>query len=152
MHLESSRPRFVPNTLLYILYWRCARQQVGHQAKVSAGRGYSMKAGVKKVYIKAIVKDDFDGAIIKSHKDLVTLSEYREEHIKHESIDDGYTFSFLVDSAEQFARGIYYIVRGALGVSRWTFVLAWEGIRWLFRYAFGDNDRKNNNIKSNGRQ
>jgi hypothetical protein len=96
-----------------------------------------MKTGLKKIYIKAVVKDSFDGAIVRLHRDLVALSEYREEIIKHEDAMSKYTFDALRDYIILFISGVWQASKGLFGMSTWVFVLAWEGVRWLAKYAFG---------------
>jgi hypothetical protein len=93
-------------------------------------------SGVKKITIRMVARDSFDGSVVKNNPHVINISEYKEEKIKHEDFMSGYTFEFLIDSVMLFGNGLWTAGKGFFGMSQWAVITIWEGLKQLFKFAF----------------
>jgi hypothetical protein len=79
------------------------------------------------------MKEDFKYA----NSGVLELESYEERLISREKgIEDEYTFERLWESALEFANGLWHTTKGAWGMLSWSFVMVFEGLRWLWKGAF----------------
>ena len=96
-----------------------------------------MKTDLKKIDVKLIAKTDFDKVQISNLPNVVSVNHYEEAIIKHDDFMTNYTFEFLKDSAVQFGQGIWMVLKGFAGMSMWSIVSILEGLKFLWKAAFG---------------
>jgi len=97
-----------------------------------------MKAGLRKISCKMVVKNEFDKDIILKNKDIVLMNQYNDVEIKHDEFMANYTFEFLQESAIQFVQGIWSVMKGFAGMMGWSVILIWEGFRLLWKKTGGN--------------
>jgi hypothetical protein len=66
------------------------------------------------------------------------IEQYEEKPVPKEGdILSEHGFDALLESALQFANGIWTALKGFFGMSKWAIVMVWEGLRWLWTRGVG---------------
>lgn len=67
------------------------------------------------------------------------IEHYEEKPVPKEGdILTEHSFDTLMDSALQFVNGIWSAIKGFFGMAKWSLILVWEGLRWLWNHGAGE--------------
>ena len=84
--------------------------------------------------MKFLASNSWKKSDILNNENVVELNEYREHVVKHEQeLLDNYSFDALLDSALQFAEGLWITFKGFSGMLKWSVVIIISGLRWLWK-------------------
>ena len=103
---------------------------------------------MKKITVRFIADDRFDKSKDLAIKEIKQINEYEESEIKHDDGFGNYTFDSLVDNAKLCGKGIYNVIKGFAGMSMWAIVTIVEGLKWMFKGAYGKKE-DTKNVKVN---
>lgn len=94
---------------------------------------------MKRIRIAGFVKDDVVKA---SFVQFTEIQTYNEEHVDAErTITDEYTFDALWESTLEFLEGLWKTVKGFAKMAKWSVVVVWEGLRWLWKQGAGSKKK-----------
>jgi len=111
---------------------------------------------MKRITIKAILPDKTEKAIFTQTIESQggELERYEEYKIpKDADVLEEHSINALLYALKDTANGAWLIIKGIGLMTKWSLIIVWSGLRWLWKNGLGSNDDKQEQDKqAHGRQ